>query len=111
MSIILGRPLLIFIISLLAQWLAAYIGDFLRKRRRAQARPSGTSFGPCGGRTSSASEPDLWVHARNRPAQIRQLGQLAGQEGEIARNRWRVMAIGKGEVESSILSGSTILSL
>jgi hypothetical protein len=32
MSLILDRPLLIFIVSLLAQWLAAYIGDLLRKR-------------------------------------------------------------------------------
>lgn len=35
MSLILDRPLLIFVVSVLAQWLAAYIGDFLRKRWRA----------------------------------------------------------------------------
>jgi hypothetical protein len=35
MSLILDRPSLIFIVALLAQWLAAYIGHFLRKRGRA----------------------------------------------------------------------------
>ena len=35
MSVILDRPLVIFGVSLVVQWLAAYIGDLLRRRRRA----------------------------------------------------------------------------
>jgi len=34
MSSILNRPLIVLIISLIAQWFAAYVGDFLRGRRR-----------------------------------------------------------------------------
>ncbi len=34
MSSILNSPLIVFIISLIAQWFAAYVGDFLRGRRR-----------------------------------------------------------------------------
>ena len=34
MSSILNSPFIVFIISLTAQWLAAYVGDFLRGRRR-----------------------------------------------------------------------------
>ena len=34
MSSILDYPFIVFIVSLIAQWLAAYVGDFLRKRGR-----------------------------------------------------------------------------
>ena len=30
-----GQPFFVFIVSLIAQWLAAYVGDFLRRRGRA----------------------------------------------------------------------------
>jgi hypothetical protein len=35
MSSILDSPFFVFIVSLIAQWLAAYVGDFLRRRGRA----------------------------------------------------------------------------
>jgi len=35
MIVILDRPLVLFVVSLVVQWLAAYIGDLLRRRRRA----------------------------------------------------------------------------
>jgi len=44
MSFILDRPLLILIVSLLGQWLAAYTGDFLRERRRAPSSDEREDF-------------------------------------------------------------------
>jgi hypothetical protein len=44
MSFVLDRPLLIFIICLLAQWFAAYVGDFLRKHRRAPGSDERADF-------------------------------------------------------------------
>jgi hypothetical protein len=44
MNIILDRPSFIFIVALLAQWLAAYISDFLRKRGRAPSSDERDDF-------------------------------------------------------------------
>jgi hypothetical protein len=44
MSVVLDRPLVLFIVSLLAQWLAAYVGDFLRKRGQAPSSDEREDF-------------------------------------------------------------------
>jgi hypothetical protein len=44
MNIILDRPSFIFVVALLAQWLAAYISDFLRKRGRAPSSDERDDF-------------------------------------------------------------------
>ncbi|MGE5202358.1 MAG: hypothetical protein ACM3O6_09870 [Acidobacteriota bacterium] len=44
MSLILDRPLLLFIVSILVQWAAAYVGDLLRKRGRAPSSDERDDF-------------------------------------------------------------------
>jgi len=58
MSSILNRPLIVLIISLIAQWFAAYVGDFLRGRRTGIAAGLLAQGMPA----FEAAAAAVWVH-------------------------------------------------